>query len=55
MPYSQLLATIHKRIAAKLGLAPPSDAESRVFGSSVGSWPAFLDTAASLCQPSGAI
>ncbi|KAI0839388.1 HAD-like protein [Hypoxylon sp. FL0890] len=44
MPYSQLLTTIHKKIAAKLGLAPPTADESRAFGNSVGSWPAFPDT-----------
>ncbi|OTA58933.1 haloacid dehalogenase [Hypoxylon sp. EC38] len=44
MPYSQLLTTIHKQVAAKLGLPPPSENESQAFGNSVGSWPAFPDT-----------
>ncbi|KAI1137637.1 HAD-like protein [Hypoxylon sp. FL0543] len=44
LPYSQLLALVHQRIAAKLGLAPPTADESRAFGNSVGSWPAFPDT-----------
>ncbi|KAI0023984.1 haloacid dehalogenase [Xylariomycetidae sp. FL0641] len=44
MRYSQLLATIHPQIAAKLGLAPPTAEQSQAFGDSVGSWPAFPDT-----------
>ncbi|KAJ5682655.1 hypothetical protein N7462_005820 [Penicillium macrosclerotiorum] len=48
MPYSQLLATIHPLIAARLGLGAPSEAESQQFGSSIGHWPAFPDTVAAL-------
>ncbi|KAI1212101.1 HAD-like protein [Annulohypoxylon truncatum] len=48
MPYSELLATIHKGLADKLGLAPPTAEESRAFGSSTASWPAFPDTVAAL-------
>ncbi|XXH02172.1 hypothetical protein Hte_008540 [Hypoxylon texense] len=48
MPYSQLLATIHQRIATRLGLQPPTAEESRAFGDSVGSWPAFPDTVSAL-------
>lgn len=44
MPYSQLLSTIHPRLASRLGLDIPSEEESRQFGKSVGSWPAFPDT-----------
>lgn len=44
MPYSQLLSTIHPRLARRLGLDIPSEQESKQFGDSVGSWPAFPDT-----------
>lgn len=44
MPYSQLLATIHPRLAQRLNLSPPSDEENTRFGNSVGSWPPFPDT-----------
>ncbi|KAK8064593.1 Haloacid dehalogenase [Apiospora phragmitis] len=49
MPYSQLLATVHPQIAARLNLArAPSPKESEAFGQSVGSWPAFPDTVEAL-------
>jgi 2-haloalkanoic acid dehalogenase type II len=48
MPYSQLLATIHPRLAARLGLPTPSDADNERFGASVGTWPAFPDTVEAL-------
>ena len=44
MVYSQLLATIHPVLAAKLGLPEPSVEESVQFGQSIGSWAAFPDT-----------
>ncbi|KAI1391788.1 HAD-like protein [Hypoxylon trugodes] len=44
MPYSQLLTKIYGRVAQKLGLAPPTEEESRAFGNSVRDWPAFPDT-----------
>ncbi|EPS25373.1 hypothetical protein PDE_00306 [Penicillium oxalicum 114-2] len=44
MPYSELLATIHPLLAARLGLPSPSDADNQRFGESVGNWPAFPDT-----------
>jgi 2-haloalkanoic acid dehalogenase type II len=44
MPYSELLATVHPRLATRLGLLTPSDADNQRFGASVGSWPAFPDT-----------
>jgi 2-haloalkanoic acid dehalogenase type II len=44
MPYSQLLTTIYPRLAERLGLDIPSEGESKQFGESVGSWPAFPDT-----------
>jgi 2-haloalkanoic acid dehalogenase type II len=44
LKYYELLATIHPQIAAKLGLAEPSAEQSKSFGASVGSWPAFADT-----------
>ncbi|KAH8674168.1 HAD-like domain-containing protein [Xylariales sp. PMI_506] len=43
--YHEILTTIHPQIAAKLGIpAPPPADQSRAFGASVGSWPAFPDT-----------
>lgn len=48
MPYRDLLATIHPHLAARLGLPAPSEEESRAFGASVGSWPAFPDTVEAL-------
>lgn len=42
--YHEILAAIHPQIAAKLGLSKPSPDQSKAFGSSVGSWPAFPDT-----------
>jgi 2-haloalkanoic acid dehalogenase type II len=44
MLYSDLLATVHPILAARLGLDPPSTEESQQFGNSVGTWPAFPDT-----------
>ena len=44
MEYSELLATIHPKIASKLGLPDPTTAEDQAFGNSVGIWPAFPDT-----------
>ncbi|KAL3440280.1 2-haloalkanoic acid dehalogenase [Aspergillus insuetus] len=48
MPYSQLLTTIHPQWAARLGLAVPTPEESKRFGESVGTWPAFPDTVGAL-------
>ncbi|KAI6086469.1 HAD-like protein [Hypoxylon rubiginosum] len=48
IPYSQLLATIHGRIAARLGFPPPTAEESQAFGDSVSNWPAFPDTVSAL-------
>ncbi|GAO15381.1 uncharacterized protein UV8b_07055 [Ustilaginoidea virens] len=48
LPYDKLLATIHARIAAKLGLEAPSAQESAAFGASVGQWPAFPDSVPAL-------
>lgn len=44
MPYSELLATIHPRLAELLGLLTPSEDDNQRFGDSVGRWPAFPDT-----------
>ncbi|KAA8643612.1 hypothetical protein EYZ11_006959 [Aspergillus tanneri] len=44
LPYSKLLAAVHPQMTARLGLSPPSEEESHVFGTSVGKWPAFPDT-----------
>ncbi|KAK6218205.1 Oxysterol binding protein [Pestalotiopsis sp. IQ-011] len=48
LKYHELLAAIHPQIAAKLGLAAPPAEQSRAFGASVGSWPAFPDTVGAL-------
>jgi 2-haloalkanoic acid dehalogenase type II len=45
--YSELLAVVHKRLAEAWGVRASWD-ESRAYGDSVGDWPAFPDTAASL-------
>jgi 2-haloacid dehalogenase len=45
--YSALLALVHRRLAAAWGVAT-DDAEAAAFGGSVGDWPAFPDSAASL-------
>jgi 2-haloalkanoic acid dehalogenase type II len=47
MIYSDLLATVHRRVAAELEL-PTTEAEDRRFGASVPDWPAFPDSASSL-------
>jgi 2-haloacid dehalogenase len=45
--YSELLARVHDELATGWGVAPDA-AESQRFGASVGDWPAFPDTVASL-------
>jgi 2-haloacid dehalogenase len=47
MKYSDLLATVHDQLAREWGVVP-DEAESRRFGASVGDWPEFADTVASL-------
>ncbi|KAL6914280.1 hypothetical protein ACHAPO_010970 [Fusarium lateritium] len=44
MKYSELLATIHPKVAEKLFLPEPTAEQNEAFGNSVGSWPAFPDT-----------
>ncbi|KAF2269973.1 haloacid dehalogenase [Lojkania enalia] len=44
LKYSDILTKTHPQIASKLGCAAPTPEESRAFGESVGSWPAFPDT-----------
>ncbi|OAP60167.1 haloacid dehalogenase, type II [Fonsecaea erecta] len=44
MPYSQLLTTVYPQFAARLCLKEPSVQESKAFGQSIGTWPAFPDT-----------
>ncbi|KAL4869848.1 hypothetical protein BDV12DRAFT_166960 [Aspergillus spectabilis] len=48
MAYSDILATVHAPLLEKLGLPAPSEEESKVFGESVGTWPAFPDTVEAL-------
>lgn len=45
--YPDLLAAVHKRLAAHWGAAS-SDEDAAAFGASVGDWPAFADSADSL-------
>ena len=45
--YSDLLALVHRRLAAEWGV-PASQEADQAFGRSVGDWPAFADTAAAL-------
>ena len=45
--YSDLLARLHGELAVAWQVAP-NEAENRRFGASVGDWPAFADTVASL-------
>ena len=47
MRYSDLLAVVHGRLAAALGLETTADLDE-AFGSSVPSWPAFTDSAEAL-------
>jgi len=47
MIYSELLGQVHRRLAEEWGIAA-SETAHRAFGGSVGSWPAFADSAASL-------
>jgi len=47
MIYSELLARVHRRLAEEWGIAA-SDEDHRAFGGSIGDWPAFADSAASL-------
>jgi len=47
MLYSDLLATVHRRLAAAWGIAATED-EHRRFGASVPDWPAFPDSADAL-------
>lgn len=46
--YSQVLSAAHPQLCKRIGLEMPTDEESREFGASVGSWPAFPDTVEAL-------
>ncbi|KAI4088382.1 MAG: hypothetical protein L6R37_008213 [Teloschistes peruensis] len=46
--YSSLLAKIHPLLLSELNLPAPTEQQSRTFGESIGSWPAFQDTLATL-------
>lgn len=46
--YSQVLTAVHPQLCAQLGLSQPTEQESKDFGGSVGSWPAFPDTVSAL-------
>jgi 2-haloacid dehalogenase len=47
MIYSELLAHVHRRLAAEWGVAASAE-DHRAFGGSVGDWPVFADTRAAL-------
>jgi 2-haloalkanoic acid dehalogenase type II len=47
MPYPEVLASVHGRLAAEWGVAADA-AEDAAFGASIGDWPAFPDTAEAL-------
>ncbi len=47
MRYSELLAKVHRRLAAEWGIAADEEATQR-FGASVPDWPAFPDSATAL-------
>ena len=47
MPYSDLLAEVHRRLAAEWGVPADAAAQAR-FGASVPDWPAFSDSAEAL-------
>jgi hypothetical protein len=47
LPYTELLAVVHRQLAAEWG-AEPDGAEAQAFGASVGDWPAFPDTVEAL-------
>ncbi|KAJ4314343.1 hypothetical protein N0V94_006503 [Neodidymelliopsis sp. IMI 364377] len=42
--YSQVLTAVHPELCKGLDLKEPTEQESKQFGGSVGSWPAFPDT-----------
>jgi 2-haloalkanoic acid dehalogenase type II len=44
MLYSKVLTTIHPKLVENLGCEPPTAAESKAFGESIGSFPAFPDS-----------
>ena len=46
--YSDLLTSCHPKVLKDLGLPAPTEEESRAFGASVGTWPAWEDSAAAL-------
>ena len=47
MPYPELLARVHARLAKDWGIAPDAEA-AHAYGRSVRDWPAFADSAAAL-------
>lgn len=48
-PYPEILAEVHRRLGATLGV-PVGDDEAQAFGASVGDWPAFPDSADALAR-----
>jgi FMN phosphatase YigB (HAD superfamily) len=47
MIYSELLSTVHTRMAKDWGIEPRAE-ESKAFGNSVRDWPAFVDSPGAL-------
>lgn len=52
MKYSSLLAVVHRRLAEEWGVPAPWG-DSLEYGASVGSWPAFPDSAGALAELKG--
>lgn len=46
--YSEVLSAVHPKLCKQLGIQEPTEAESKLFGESVGIWPAFEDTVEAL-------
>lgn len=46
--YSEVLTAVHPKLCERLDLEKPTKEESKKFGASVGSWPAFSDTVEAL-------
>ena len=50
MKYSEVLAAVHPKLCAELGLKTPTKGASQKFGGSVGDWPGWPDSAAALTR-----
>ena len=48
--YSELLALVYTQLATHYGLSAPTPAAANAFGASIGTWPAFADSADALAE-----